>query len=134
MPEVGSFIFMRMMGLHMRMLQERLDKEAKKDEEPKKEEEAKEKVSGEMQVRALTFSIFSGGIGFEDFKFIQSECLKAVSKRNEVGAFMPIISDGGVWTVDGEEVKNDVGLVMKLTTEVLILCYSDFFEESSPGI
>lgn len=135
LPEVGSFIFMRMMGLSMRMAQDNADRSASKPAatEVQTEEVPEPVISGEMRVRALAFSVFSGGIAFTDFKFIQDACLKSVSKKNEAGLFMPIMSDGGVWTGDGEEVRNDVGLVMQLTTEVLIYCFGSFFESTNPG-
>jgi hypothetical protein len=136
LPEVGSFIFMRMMGMNMRMAQENAERTAPKPEQQQpsvENAEPDEPISGELKVRALAFSVFAGGIAFDDFKFIQSACLKAVSRKNDAGLYMPIMSDGGVWTGDGKEVRNDIGLVMQLTTEVLIFCFADFFEETSPG-
>lgn len=137
LPEVGSFIFMRMMGMNMRMAQENAERAAPKLERqvelPTETAEPDEPISGELRVRALAFSVFAGGIAFDDFKFIQSACLKSVSRKNDAGLYMPIMSDGGVWTGDGKEVRDDVGLVMQLTTEVLIFCFADFFEETSPG-
>jgi hypothetical protein len=134
LPEVGSFIFMRMMGMNMRMAQENAERAAPKSEQQSTEDAMPaEPISGELRVRALAFSVFAGGIAFDDFKFIQSACLKSVSRKNDAGLYMPIMSDGGVWTGDGKEVRDDVGLVMQLTTEVLIFCFADFFEETSPG-
>jgi hypothetical protein len=44
---------------------------------------------------------------------------------------MPIMSDAGEWTKDGQAVVDDVQLLMNLTTEVLVICFSDFFEQGS---
>ncbi len=144
LPEVGSFIFMKMMGLSMRSAQEAAERAASQPAEAQSTAEAassapepaapSSEVTGELRVRALAFSVFTGGVSFDDFKFIQTACLKAVSRKNEHGLFMPIMSDSGVWTGDGKEVREDVGLVMQLTTEVLILCFADFFDETNPGI
>lgn len=132
-PDVGSFIFMRMMGLSLRS---RAAEKEQQEELPKSTEPAPEpaKISGEMQVRALAFSVFAGAIGFDDFKFIQNACIKAVSKqRTDTGMFMPVMNDAGQWTKDGDDIETNVGLAMNLTTEVLILCFADFFESSSLG-
>jgi hypothetical protein len=134
LPDTGSFIFMRMLGISMRMSAETKSEENVPKLEPNKKPE---KVSGEMRVRALSFSVFSGGISFEDFKFIQAQCMKSVAiidVREGMDFPMPVVADDGTWTPEGLVVMDDVGLVTRLTTEVLVLCFADFFEESSPGL
>jgi negative regulator of replication initiation len=37
----------------------------------------------------------------------------------------------GEWTKDGQAVVDGVQLLMNLTTEVLVICFSDFFEQGS---
>jgi hypothetical protein len=132
-PEVGTFILMRMMGVQMR------SEAAQEERAPVKptttEPAAKSpEIDGEARVRALSFIVFSGAISFEDFKFIQSACMHCVSivKAAEGEAFpMPIMSDAGEWTKDGQAVVDDVQLLMNLTTEVLVICFADFFEQGS---
>lgn len=139
-PDAGSFIFMRMLGTSMRMASSVDEKEKKPSAQKESSKESKvalTETSGEMRVRALSFSVFSGGISFEDFKFIQDNCMKVASiveTRSGVEFPLPIMSDEGTWMPEGELVADDVGLVMKLTTEVLILCFADFFAESSLGL
>lgn len=131
-PDVGSFIFMRMMGLSLRA---RAAEKEQAEESPKPATTAEPvKISGEMQVRALAFSVFAGAIGLDDFKLIQNACIRSVSKQNpKTNFFMPVMTDSGQYTPDGEDVENNVGLVMNLTTEVLIFCFADFFESPSLG-
>jgi hypothetical protein len=133
-PEVGTFILMRMMGVQMR------SEAAQEERAPAKPAAVAEpavkppEISGEARVRALSFIVFSGAISFEDFKFIQNACMHCVSivKVAEGEAFpMPIMSDAGEWTKDGQAVVDDVQLLMNLTTEVLVICFSDFFEQGS---
>jgi len=132
-PDIGSFIFMRMMGLSLRS--RAAERELAEDLPKNDPAEPSVPISGEMQVRALAFSVFSGAIGFDDFKFIQNACVRAVSKlRVDTGMYMPVMADNGMWTKDGEDLENSVGAVMHLTTEVLILCFADFFEKPSLGI
>ena len=132
-PEVGTFILMRMMGVQMRD-QPAVPVQtapATADKPPAVE------ISGETRVRVLSFVVFSGAIGFEDFKFIQQHCMRCVALISETAGEsfpMPIVSDGGEWTKDGQAIADDVGLVMKLTTEVLILCFADFFEAGATGL
>lgn len=130
-PEVGSFILMRLLGVSMRMAAS--SEPVKKDEQPKQQEV---EISGEMKVRAITFSVFSGGLSFEDFKFIQEHCMKVVSVvkvREDVEFPLPVMLADGSYTPDGSFIADSITLITKLTTEVLVLCFADFFEESSPG-
>lgn len=139
LPDAGSFIFMRMLGISMRMATA-VTSGAQTPAPAPTPEEAKEllaKTTGEMRVRALAFSVFSGGISFEDFRFIQEHCMQVVSiikEREGVDFPLPIMTLDGTWTPDGAAVRENVSLVMQLTTEVLVLCFSDFFAESSPGL
>jgi hypothetical protein len=134
-PEVGSFILMRMIGVRMRSA-DAAPVAQKAESEQAAPPVASEKINGEMQVRALAFSVFSGGVSFDDFKFIQNSCMKVVSivKEHAGNEFpMPIVTDEGVWTADGAPVAENVGLIMQLTTEVLIFCFADFFDTSGTG-
>jgi hypothetical protein len=132
-PQVGSFILMKMMGLTMRMAAEQADEPpTEKPQEP--EEAERPKITGEQHVRALTFAVFSGGIGFDDFKFIQNACLKSVSALNEqTGFYIPVMMDHGKWTPAGTEVEGNVGMLTELVTQVLVFCYADFFESGGLG-
>lgn len=135
-PEVGSFILMRMLGVSMQAEAAR-PTQPDASQAPRSVEEAPVDITGEMHVRAITFRVFSGGMGFEDFKFVQDNCMRAVSiveERAGVDFPMPIMNDSGVWTAEGEFVAEDVGLVMRLTTEVLIFCFAGFFAASGPGL
>ncbi len=139
-PEVGTFILMRMLGISMRSAAERepATQHSAKQESFAATEETQEPTVGvgEMRVRALSFAVMSGGISFEDFRFIQSACMKCVAKiENRAGVDfpLPIVDDKGVWTPDGVDVANDVGALTRLTTEVLILCFADFFDASVLG-
>jgi hypothetical protein len=138
-PEVGSFILMRMMGVQMR------DSAAKAEAIPATpatpaaatSEQPAQAISGELRVRALSFIVFSGAIAFDDFKFIQQHCMQCVALVKDAAGErfpMPIVSDSGIWTKDGEAIAENVGLVMKLTTEVLILCFADFFEQGGASL
>lgn len=133
--DVGSYIFMRMMGVSMRNAAAAAENQpvataaAEQQPEPTK-------ATGAEKVRALSFIVFSGGMNFDDFKFIQRACLGVVSsiEHREGQDFpIPIMSDSGVATPQGEDILCDVGLVMRLVSEVLIFCFADFFDESSPG-
>ena len=136
-PEVGSFILMRMMGVQMR------DSAAKAETIPQAAAPSEApaspapEISGEMRVRTLSFIVFSGAISFDDFKFIQQHCMQCVALVKDAAGEtfpMPIVSDGGVWTKDGKEIAENVGLVMKLTTEVLVLCFADFFDAGGASL
>lgn len=141
-PQLGSFIFMRMLGISMRASAAAQEEQVAKPRKNKPQVQATTEVeqpkpTGEEQVRALSFSVFSGGMPFADFDFIQTGCMKVISiveHREGVDFPMPIMNDNGSWTPSGEDLSYDAGLVMRLTTEVLILCFADFFGGSGLGL
>lgn len=138
---VGSYIFMRMMGASWRAAAANADAVQPKPRAAAEEPTIPpEKATGEMQVRALAFSVLSGAMGYEDFKFVQDACLRVVSLINEQASEVagndipiPIMTDDGRWSPAAVDIADNVGLVMQLTTEVLVFCFADFFEGSGLG-
>lgn len=139
-PDVGSFIFMRMMNINLRLSQEEEERQASKsqyaktDTAPQKPKESPAKPTGEAQVRALSFIVLSGGIPFEDFQFIQRSCLKVIGRidTNQGVEFpIPIMTDSGQWA--DMDVADDIGLTMNLTTEVLVHSFESFFDKPTPN-
>ena len=134
-PEVGSYIFIRMLGARMRMQQ------ATAEAAPTKPVDTTAPPapppSGEDLVKALSFVVFSSAASFDEFKFMQSSCMKVTSlieNREGMDFPMPLMSDDGQWTRGvGETVSLDVGLLTTLASEVLVLCFADFFEDRVPG-
>lgn len=130
--EVGSFIFMRMLGASMRMAA------SDKEEAPASTEESESTpvITGEMRVRALVFSVMSSGMSFEDFKFVQSSCMKVTSvvvDRAGQDFPMPVMTDNGAWTPEGKDLACNPGSVMQLVSAVLVFCFADFFDGASLG-
>lgn len=135
-PEVGSFIFMRMLGAHMKVASEAKPSTASPSVAPETPAPPPEKVSGEMQVRALSFVVLSGGVGFEDFSFIQKACMKVVARLEDRSGQkfpMPVMTDAGEWTPSGQDLAYSPGSVVKMTTEALIFSFADFFD-GPPGL
>lgn len=135
--DMGSYILMRMLGVSMRMAAASMDDTKPKKELSEEEKERIEKTTGEMRVRAIAFGVLSGGASFEEFKLIQNSCLKVTSvieERSGVPFPLPVMNDDGVWSADGEEVSSDPGLLMKLTIEVLVFCFADFFDGGGLGL
>lgn len=131
-PEVGSYIFIRMLGARMRMQQ------ATAEAAPTKPiDTTATPPSGEDLVKALSFVVFSSAASFDEFKFMQSSCMKVTSlieNREGMDFPMPLMSDDGQWTRGvGDTVSLDVGLLTTLASEVLVLCFADFFESKEPG-
>lgn len=128
-PEQGSFILMKMMGVAMRAAAKDAEGQAPQAQQQETETPV---IDSETKVRALVFSVFSGGLGFDDFKFVQNACLRCASVVNESGLPIPLMNDFGEWT--NKDMAEDVGLVMKLTSEVLVFCFAGFFDGGSPGL
>jgi hypothetical protein len=86
-----------------------------------------DKVTPEERLRALCGVAFMG-LSFDDFTFIQIECMKMVS-RVEGAAPMPVMADNGRWAI--VEVQDDPFLVTRLTVEVLVFNLCPFLAENS---
>jgi hypothetical protein len=133
-PEVGSFILFRLMGASMRMSAERPAPTKKADAaDEASTDEAIKNMTGADRIRALAFAVFSGGMSFDDFKFVQQSCMRAAAVLVERGgqAFpMPLMLDNGDWTPDAEELSGEPGTVNNLVMEVLIHSLASFFETS----
>ncbi len=135
LPEEGSFIFMRMLGISMRMRADAPQKTLTAEE--KLALENAPKATGEAQVRALAFHVTSGSITFEDFKFIQRACVRCVSVFEEHGGQslpMPILMDNGEYAPAGALISQQPSLLVRLMTEVLVFCFADFFDGNVPGL
>lgn len=133
--DVGSFILMRMIGASMRMRSAEPPEKLTEEQEAKMKE-ATDKITGEDRVRSLIFILFSSSMDFADFKLIQNNCLRCVSlieERDGQKLPIPIMNDDGVWT-PGQNIDSDFSLISKLTSEVLVLCFSDFFDKSGSGM
>ena len=92
--------------------------------------------SGEDTARALCGLFFLRNTDFELHSFIQKHAMAASSKLVVVGGTenpIPIVNASGAWAAP--EVRDDVGIVSRLTTEVLIFNFADFFGqgETAPG-
>lgn len=134
-PEEGSFIFMRMLGISMRMRADAPQRMLTAEE--KLAMENAPKATGEDQVRALAFHVTSGAITFEDFKFIQRACVRCVSVFEEHGGQnlpMPILIDTGEYAPAGAAIAQQPSMLVRLMTEVLVFCFADFFDGKVPGL
>jgi hypothetical protein len=131
-PEVGSFIFMRLMGVQMRTAAS-----ASVEEKPVDPDQEVAKPTGAEMVRSLAFMVLSGGgVTFDEFKFVQRSCMECLGINVERGGQifpMPLITADGKWTPEGR-VAADEGLLMKLMMEVLVFCFADFFDGSGHGL
>ena len=125
-PEAGGFILLRMIGANIQAGSLARDKNSAAP--TAKPEPDKVLITGEEMVRATVFAAFLSGLPFEEFKFVQQSCMKAVawlSNPKAVNVPMPVMNDYGAWAF--EEVGDDIGLVMQLTMEVLVWNLEGFF-------
>jgi hypothetical protein len=119
----GSFILMRLMGAYGLS---RGSLAGPVEDTPA--EVAAVAPTGEELVRAVCFAAFMRGLSFEDSQFIQRECMKVASRWETAGGqrvAMPVMADNGKWVI--EEVGDSIGLVTRLTMEVLVHNLADFF-------
>jgi hypothetical protein len=128
--DVGSFILMQLMGAAAsgaaHMVGDMKDVPAQEKEQTG---EIK-KSTGADTVRTLAMAAFMRGINFEAFRFVQRQCLLLVSREDATLGFIPIMTDDGRWEpVSSSKIGASLDIVMKLTMEVLVFNYSDFFEQ-----
>jgi hypothetical protein len=126
--DAGSFILMRLMGAGLSG-----GSLGKPVEDTPAEAEAVA-PTGEELVRAVCFAAFMRGLSFDDLKFVQRECMKVTSRWEAPTGQrlpMPVMSSTGQWAIP--EVGGDIGLVTRLTMEVLVHNLSDFFSMGGLG-
>ena len=123
-PEVGSFILLKLLSANIRAGALAKDEQA----QPSKLQPSKDAPTDEEMVRATIFGAFLSGLKFDEFKFVQQSCMQSVtwlSNPRAQGAPMPIMNDYGEWAFS--EISDNIGLVMQLTTEVLVWNLEGFF-------
>jgi len=122
LPDVGSYIYMRMMGALLEF-----KRSGGADEQPS---EAESSMDEEQKARLLC-GLAAMKLSFEDTQFVQRQALMTVSKA-VLGAnsesFIPVMQDTGRWT--DPDMANDIALVQSLVQESLVFSLSGFFSGS----
>ena len=127
-PDAGSFILMRLLGAGISGGSLSNDVQAPASD-------AVKAPTGDELVRAVVFAALIKGLEFKDLQFVQARCMAAVARLDDPklpDKPMPLVSDDGRWTY--LEVAEDIGLVMRLTVEVLVFNLADFFSGGGLGI
>lgn len=81
----------------------------------------------EQRAKGL-YAIASMQLSFEDLGFIQTTCMKVISRVESIAgneAAMPIMQDSGQWAA--ADIADDGGLIDKLTSEAVAFNISSFF-------
>lgn len=115
----GSYILFRMMG----MLQEVATASAN-NATAKEPAETQPETSPEDKARVIVSFGMYGGKDYEFHKFVQQKAIAACS-RMEAELPMPLMNDAGKWAIP--EIRDNMGLVVRLATESLVFSLSDFF-------
>ena len=122
-PDLGVFIVMKLLGAGIRGSD--VANNIPTPPKPAAEAAPEPKQSGADTVRALASAALMGGITFDLVQFIQRNCL-ALCSRLEGATAIPIATSTGALLPD---VSDDLPLVMKLTMEVLVFNFADFFDQ-----
>ena len=111
LPEIGSFIWQRLMAAMVRASAQ----SGFKEDKPEEHKKHKKEQNKDQEIRGLCGVAFMY-LEFEEFAFIQSQCMRVLSRfENELP--MPVMSDRGQWAA--EDIADNPFLVTKLVTEVL---------------
>jgi hypothetical protein len=123
LPDVGSYIYMKMMGV---LLTASADAQATPDAD-----ENAPKPTEQDKARMLCTLAFMRGLSYEDLKFAQRQCMQATSRieASPTGTdiTIPIMNDFGRWAIP--EIADDISLVNNITTESLVFSLSSFFSD-----
>jgi hypothetical protein len=123
--DIGSFILMRLISAAV----ERAAQAPESIVEPDKDMSAS---TGEEKARTVAAGAMLGSADFEFHRFVQQRCLAACARLEtppQGGAEipMPLMTAAGAWAVP--EIEQDISVVMRLTIEVLVFNFSDFFDQ-----
>jgi hypothetical protein len=120
-PATGSFILMQLVGAAVKAAQAQGSTEAAAPVKEPPDDPAD-------RVRMLVWAAYINSADFEMHKFVQNKCLAVVSRvesQNGSGEVVIPISNGNGAILP--EVRDDVALVLKLETEVMVFNFTDFF-------
>lgn len=130
-PEVGTSIWHRM-TVALWKAQRKVGADSQEAKELTEEQKvAMDAVPPEDKLRDMCPLAFMG-LDFEDHRFIQSSCMRAVS-RYELNAgaetLMPVMTDNGKWVA--EDIADNPFLVTKLTVEVVAYNLASFLSQGA---
>jgi hypothetical protein len=121
-PDAGSFILGRLIGEAQKASAD-VPRETSAPIQPDAPAQ-----SGEDTARALCGLFFTRNADFELYSFIQKHAVSVCARLEVVGgaeAPIPLVNASGQWAIP--EVRDDIGIVSRLTTEVLVFNFADFF-------
>jgi len=116
-PAVGSYIWQRLMAAVYKASEGQKDTVA---EEPTSDAL---KPSSAERLRAMCGVAFMF-LGFDDFEFLQKNCLRVVSREEPTLGYIPIVSDDGRWAA--KDLEKNPFMVTRLMVEVLVVNLADF--------
>ena len=117
-PAVGSYIWQLLM------------KAVYKSQEGQKEDVTQPaplpdamKPSNEERLRGMCGVAFMF-LGFDDFQFVQRNCMLKLSREEATAGYLPVMADDGRWA--NKELEQNPFLVTRLMVEVLAFNLSSF--------
>lgn len=126
-PVKGCFIWQQLMSAIIKRQSEM--QTMRPDDAPASDPDAAPKSTPEQRLRSMCGLAFMS-MTYKDFEFMQSSCMRVVFSL-ATGSPMPIMTDSGQWTKDGEAIRDNPMLMTRMTVEALVHSLAPFLEESS---
>ena len=109
-PAVGSYIWQRLMAAVYKA------SEGQKDEAPVEPAVETPQPSSADRLRAMCGVAFMY-LGFDDFEFVQKNCLRVVSREEPDMGYIPVVADDGRWVA--KDLEGNPFMITRLMVEVL---------------
>lgn len=124
-PDVGTYILFRLLAASLN---------SSSSADPSSSAETSAIVNPDDVARSFAMAGFLRGLGLDDFRLIQRECMKKCSRMEstEAGEIpTPVMMEDGRFAIP--ELADNMTLITRLTMESLVFNFSDFFAHGGLG-
>jgi hypothetical protein len=121
-PAVGSYIWQRLMAAVYKA------SEGSKEEVAEPEDKKAPRPSDADRLRAMCGVAFMY-LGFDDFEFVQKNCMRMLSREEPSMGYIPVVADSGQWAA--KDLEANPFAITRLMVEVLVINLASFLESGT---
>jgi len=121
-PAVGSYIWQRLMAAVYKA------SEGRKDEVSAEPVAEVPQPSNADRLRAMCGVAFMY-LDFDDFEFVQKNCMRTVSREEPGMGYIPVVADSGQWAA--KDLETNPFTITRLMVEVLVVNLASFLESGA---
>ena len=131
-PAVGSYIWQRLMAAVYKASEGQKDEAPVEPAEPAEPAVEAPQPSSAERLRAsagrlrATCGVAFMYLGFDDFEFVQKNCMRMLSREEPNMGYIPVVADSGQWAA--KDLEANLFIITRLMVEVLVVNLASFLE------